>query len=273
MIAFDSRPITLAYIASLLSTTLSENQIIVATGESIAGKKRARTMLAPGSMSKRIVALCSDAMSEGVNLQQASAVVHLDMPSVVRIAEQRVGRVDRMDSPHQQIQTFWPEDAPEFALRSDDRFIERYETVESLIGSNMPLPPEMSGDHGGIVNAAELAQELEKGTEDSEWDGVQDAFAPVRDLVEGKVALVSAEVYKHFKHVSARVLSRVSIVRASQSWAFFCVSGTRIGAPHWALIERVQQRPCTQLKEIVEKLRGKLTPATENLHFDDGAAE
>lgn len=86
VVAFDSRPITLAYIGSCLSDKLEGGQIILATGESPDGKKRVRRALAPGSQSKRIVALCSDAMSEGVNLQQASAVVHLDMPSVVRIA-------------------------------------------------------------------------------------------------------------------------------------------------------------------------------------------
>src|SRR5437667_351043 len=53
-----------------------------------------------GSTASGVVALCSESMAEGYNLQRASAVVHLDMPSVVRTAEQRVGRVDRLDSPH-----------------------------------------------------------------------------------------------------------------------------------------------------------------------------
>ena len=35
-------------------------------------------------------------MNEGVNLQGASAIVHLDLPTTLRVAEQRV---DRMDSP------------------------------------------------------------------------------------------------------------------------------------------------------------------------------
>ena len=83
------------------------------------------------------IGLCSDSVAEGVNLQRAQAVVHLDMPSVVRIAEQRVGRIDRLDSPHDTIYAWWPEDAPEFALRSDERFIERYETVDNLLGSNV----------------------------------------------------------------------------------------------------------------------------------------
>lgn len=53
--------------------------------------------------SERIFALCSDAMHEGINLQGASVIVHFDMPTTLRIAEQRVGRVDRMDSPYERI--------------------------------------------------------------------------------------------------------------------------------------------------------------------------
>ncbi len=271
LIAFDSRPITLAYIASILRTKIDDSQVVVATGESPAAKKRVRTALAPGSQSKRIVALCSDAMSEGVNLQQASAVVHLDMPSVVRIAEQRVGRVDRMDSPHEHIETYWPEDAPQFALRSDERFIERYETVESLIGSNMPLPVELS-EGSSVVSAADLANEFERDSSDSDWDGVQDAFAPVRELVSGDNAIVTRETYEDYRHVSARVVSRVSLVKAAYPWAFFCVSGTRFGAPHWVFIEAKSESSLTHLKGIVEMLRERLTARTENLKFDDRAA-
>lgn len=50
------------------------------------------------------IGLCSDRLSEGENLQQAACVVRLDMPSLARIAEQRVGRVDRMDDPHREIE-------------------------------------------------------------------------------------------------------------------------------------------------------------------------
>lgn len=272
IVAFDSRPITLAFIAGILGTKLKDSQIIVATGESAAGKKRVRAALAPGSDSKGIVALCSDAMSEGVNLQQASAVIHLDMPSVVRIAEQRVGRVDRMDSPHKRIEAYWPEDAQEFRLRRDERFIERYETVESLLGSNLPLPSELTGSDE-VIDSAKLAKEYDEGRSDSEWDGVQDAFAPVRELVVGKNALVAPDTYEHYRHVTARVVSRVSIVGAETPWAFFCVSGTRIGAPHWVFVQHGGTQPITQLKEIVNELRQRLTSETRNLHFDDRAAK
>ncbi len=271
IIAFDSKPITLAYIASILLRKLPAKQIILATGESVSGKKRVRESLAPGSTGRGIVALCSDAMSEGVNLQQASAVVHLDMPSVVRIAEQRVGRVDRMDSPHRSIEAWWPEDTEEFALRRDDRFIERYETVESLLGSNMPLPPEMSTGASGraVLKAKDLVQEYEREAANASWDGVQDAFAPVRELVEGGGALVDVDTYRHYRGVTARVVSRVSLVKATRRWAFFCIGGTRIGAPHWVFIDPEEGEPQTQIREVVDALRRHLGPQAQSLAFDD----
>jgi hypothetical protein len=256
----------------MLAQKLGADKVILATGESAAGKQRAVKTLAPGSKETGMVALCSDAMSEGLNLQQASAMIHLDMPSVVRVAEQRVGRVDRMDSPHDVIEAWWPEDAEEFALRADERFVERYETVESLLGSNMPLPPELSATTSRAVRAAELVAEYERRGGEESWDGLQDAFAPVRALVEGTTSLVPQQVYRHYRHSQSRVVARVSVVDATSPWAFFCVAGTRIGAPHWVFVDSRRKDPLTQLSEVAQELRSRLNEATEDLAFDDHAA-
>src|SRR4029078_9568367 len=90
--------------------------------------------------SSRGIALCSDAMNEGINLQGGSAVVQFDMPTTLRVAEQRVGRVDRMDSPHDRIEVFWPQDSPSFATRADDLLTARNEESAALLGSNLPIP-------------------------------------------------------------------------------------------------------------------------------------
>lgn len=269
IVAFDSRPITLAYIAKTLRPKLGAPNVMLATGDSAEGKRGVRTALAPGSTRKGVVALCSDAMSEGINLQQASAIVHLDMPSVVRIAEQRVGRVDRMDSPHEAIEAWWPEDANEFALRTDERFVERYETVDSLLGSNMPLPEGLT-NASRIISAKDLIQEYDDG--EVSWDGLQDAFAPVRALVDGNEALVPYETYEHYRKVQAKVNARVSIIAATRPWAFFCIAGTKMGAPHWVFVESRQKQPITKLGDIAEALRLRLDSMTENLLFDDRAA-
>lgn len=268
MLAFDSRPITLHYLKNLVPAGKG-NRVVVATGSDQKGKEEVIRAFAHGSTEKRLIGLCSDSLAEGVNLQQASALVHLDMPSVVRIAEQRAGRVDRMDSPHKAIQLWWPDDGEEFALSSDDRFIERYDTVEQLLGSNMPLPEHLQRSRPGSVRAAELIKEYE----DAEpWDGIDDAFGPVRALIQGGEALVPPAVYEHYRKVQPRVVSRVSVVRARSPWAFFCLSAGTLGAPRWVFVPGMQGEPITELAQVSDKLRLHLGVDVESLKLDQSSA-
>ena len=272
LLAFDSRPITLATIQRLIEETAPGLRTVVATGDPSSSRNEMLETFKPGSEAVGVVGLCSDSLSEGVNLQQASALVHLDMPSVVRIAEQRVGRVDRMDSPHRSIEAWWPEDAPEFALSTDERFVERYETVESLLGSNMPLPDSLQASRSKLVRANDLVREFEKAAEKAQWDGIEDAFQPVRDLILGKHALVSEDVYDHYLGVSANVLARVSLVKAVRPWAFFCLSAGAFWAPRWIFMPDLGAAPVTDLAEVCEALRERVGPETSNLAMDAHAA-
>src|SRR6185295_4448487 len=89
---------------------------------------------------EKLVALCSDAMSEGINLPDAKALVLLDMPSVLRVIEQRIGRLERMDSEHEEIHVFWPNDSDEFSLKGDGRLVDILVTTEKLIRGNVDIP-------------------------------------------------------------------------------------------------------------------------------------
>jgi hypothetical protein len=123
VLAFDTYLITLHDFKRRL-TESGVDDVILATGETKGNRVQVQKRLGLGSTATGI-ALCSDAMAEGVNLQAASAVAFLDMPTVVRLAEQRIGRIDRMDTPHPAIEVFWPDDAEEFALRSAELFLDR----------------------------------------------------------------------------------------------------------------------------------------------------
>ncbi|MGE0082043.1 MAG: SNF2-related protein [Thiohalomonadaceae bacterium] len=272
VLAFDSRPITLAFMEQLIEEIAPKVRVITATGETPDKKREMMEAFRHGSKEKNLIGLCSDSLSEGVNLQQASVIVHLDMPSVVRIAEQRVGRVDRMDSPHVVIEAWWPDDATEFALSSDDRFIERYETVENLLGSNLPLPQEMLEQRRGPLCAHDLIEEYERGVELEEWDGISDAFKPVRQLVEGERALISGDVYEAYRHVKARVLSRVSLVRARAPWAFFCLSAGSFATPRWLMLPSRSARPIHELENITAALRERLTDQVEDIGMTEQAS-
>lgn len=272
VLAFDSRPITLALIRSLL-TQQSSARVLLATGDSGSDRHEIAEALRPGSTHQRVVALCSDSLSEGVNLQQASTIVHLDMPSVVRIAEQRVGRVDRMDSPHEAIDAWWPDDAPAFALSSDERFIERFETVENLLGSNLPLPEEMLGKGHNTVRTEELIREFEEQADADPWDGIRDAFQPVRDLLEGPRALVPDAIRDELHGHKDAAQARIAAVHAPEPFAFFCLAGDGEHAPRWILLRRRADRAKplvdTDLHRVCAHLRRLLGAATDSLPLDD----
>lgn len=253
LLAFDARPITLAVIARHLRARPDPVEVVIATGDRGSDRARALEAFARGSRAEGVVGLCSDSLAEGVNLQQASALVHLDMPSVVRIAEQRVGRVDRLDSPHEAIEAWWPEDAPEFALTSDERFLERYETVERLLGANMPLPEHLTSSEP--VSAADQIAAAEAAMRATPWDGIEDAFAPIRSLVDGEAPLVPAEVYASARGDLQRVNCQLSVVTSAHPWMFLCLHGGAFAAPRWLLLEGTDAQPVTDLPEICAALR------------------
>ena len=270
-IAFDSKPLTLAVIKKYLLMQNSNIEAILATGENKRERIKIKKLFDHSSKAKGIVALCSDSMSEGINLQQASVVTHLDMPSVVRVAEQRVGRVDRMDSPHKKIQAWWPDDAEPFCLSTDDRFVERLETVDVLIGSNMPLPDSISSNKIKI-SAKDAIKEQEK-LEQSEksWDELLDALQPVRELVYGHHSIIDKKMYDFYRHEKARVLSRVSLLKSNKSWAFFCIAGSLLGAPRWVFFSNDQPEPILRLNEIALQLKKVLQDDISSLKIDASA--
>lgn len=263
ILAFDTRPITLEIIRKHLEKMNGDFQVLVATGDAQSQRTGLLKRFAPSSQEPgKVIGLCSDSVSEGVNLQRARVVLHLNMPSVVRIAEQRVGRVDRLDSPHESIEAWWPQDHPSFALQTDERFIERYETVDNLLGSNMPLPDEVRAN-STVVTAEDAIRDFE--THAGQWDGIEDAFGPVRMLIEGEHALVAAEQVQAWRETEQRpIKSRVSLVASTTPWAFFCTAD-RSGIPRWIMLDRPNGRPISDLETIARFLQKNLKPETEGL--------
>ena len=262
VLAFDHHPITL----DELNCHLKNNacQVLVATGGTAAEQARLSKVLEHGSTHKKTVALCSDAMSEGRNLQAASVVVHLDMPSVVRLAEQRVGRIDRMDSEHAFIEAYWPDDAQEFKLRADERFYARHRFMADLIGANIKVP------NAEVVTPKQILEEIAQA---KPWDGLEDAFAPLRQLISGINRLVPEDIYEKTRHSTARVVSSVCAVKASSPWAFFAIAGTEWGAPRWVYMESIRANPETDLEKITQRLRENLTPDTREHDLDQKTAD
>jgi len=274
ILAFDSCLITLEIIKGYI-VSKNDCEVVVATGSHPRNRKKVNELFALGSEANGVIALCSDAMSEGLNLQQASTVLLLDMPSVIRIAEQRVGRVDRMDSPHKEIEVWWPVDSDAFSIKTDRKFFRRHKEVKDILGSNIELPEDLVPEE--MVDGPSTVEDMVKKLEDIEkkgeaWDGIYDAFQPVRELVDSEKGIVPKEVYNHLKHSKARVLSSISIVKANSAWAFFAIAGVDRGAPKWIYLNSLTSKPLVHLEEVAKTLRRLLTGDIENRKMDQAAS-
>jgi hypothetical protein len=273
VIAFDRNLITLHALSRELDAR-GHGETLLGTGAG--GRQQIANVFALGSDASGMVALCSDAMSEGMNLQAASAIVHLDLPSVIRLVEQRIGRVDRMDSPHERIQICWPNDSSEFALRSDERLIERDFDVHTLLGSNMRLPDSFGKGDGKQLRAADVVQELDREAKRRERRYAQqlpDALEAVRSLAIGRDALVPPDLYEAMRSSKARIETAVSVVNTDDGgWVFLAIEGSDRGTPRWVFLPSTDAQPITEIEEVSKALRLRLSGRPSNANFDDRAA-
>lgn len=271
ILAFDKSVITLHYLRALIKRRDAEARVLVATGENKRGRDEVLNTFKGGSGAGPAVALCSDSLSEGVNLQESSCAVHLDMPTVIRASEQRAGRVDRMDSDHEAIDVWYPRDAPEFAPTRAEKFIERHEQANRLMGTNAPLPEDMVVRDETPLTPEEHIAELEAHQTKDEWSDICDAFYPLYNLI-GEGGLVARSVYDQYRTLPVQLTARVSIVETHANWAFFCLRGSATSIPQWLLFKSESPRPTTNLTEIANFLREQLSDdSTRDAQKMDGA--
>jgi superfamily II DNA or RNA helicase len=261
ILAFDSTVITLDYLHKLISDKRPDLKVIVAAGHNTSNREQVTRLFAlENQADEQLIALCSDAMSEGINLQNASCLVLLDMPSVMRIIEQRIGRIERMDCEHDEISVLWPDDSEEFSLNGDKRMIETLMITEGLIGNNVEIPTAIYERHlKTSLNTKNLIQAFTEYTQEEHgWDGVRDSTQDLYSLIEGESALIDNSTYETYKDVDASVKTAISFLETDQPWSFFAFRGSTERSPKWLLIDS-KNKGYTDFSEIAEKLRQYLS--------------
>ena len=122
---------------------------LTAEGARVAGGKLSRaeaiarfSPLSNGASQPRLVddvrlLLTTDLLSEGVNLQDASVVVHLDLPWTAARIEQRVGRVARAGSRHERVAVYImsPPASGEVVLGIERRLREKIAAAAAAVGA------------------------------------------------------------------------------------------------------------------------------------------
>lgn len=124
---------------------------------------RASGVRAPSAAERIDLLLATDLLSEGVNLQDADMVIHLDVPWTAARMDQRVGRVSRMGSPHSQVRVFLirPPTSAETLLREEQLVSTKWALAARLVGSNSTAPlPALTEGRSGIASVPARTERL-----------------------------------------------------------------------------------------------------------------
>lgn len=107
----------------------------------------------PGPAEAIDLLLTTDLLSEGVNLQDAAVVVHLDIPWTLARMEQRVGRVARMGSRHERVDVHVLRPPRSAAAVLDTEMIvqRKWNIARSSVGTSQPDP---LAEAAPVANAA-----------------------------------------------------------------------------------------------------------------------
>jgi superfamily II DNA or RNA helicase len=213
------------------------------------------------------IGLMNDLMNEGINLQGANVVIHLTLPTTIRQVEQRIGRIDRMNTLHDDIEVYYPKRDP-VSAQMRDLLQSRHELVSSLIGSNIE-PPEgwteigfdENDDSGNLSDVDDIRSLLQHVNLNDH--GIRDAFHEVQQLV-GKEGLITEHLHARMENVEAKIVCSVTVLKSKKPWAMFCYETRTGNSSSWCLVDgnRVGVSDTkgiqTNLGEIVHFLRSEL---------------
>jgi hypothetical protein len=131
---------TADYLADQLKQRLKDVEVISVTGMLPPADREAR--IEELSKKPRRVLVCTDCLSEGINLQQHfDAVVHYDLSWNPTRHEQREGRVDRFGQPRQVVRllTYYGTDNKIDGIVIDV-LIRKHKKIRSSLGISVPVP-------------------------------------------------------------------------------------------------------------------------------------
>lgn len=128
---------------------LTERGAVVAGGR--LARRELLSQFAPGGVARVPAAeqvsllIATDLLSEGVNLQDASVVVHADLPWSPARFEQRVGRVRRLESRHDDVFVYAlrPPAPAELLLRMEERLRAKLVAAARTVGIHGTIMPRL----------------------------------------------------------------------------------------------------------------------------------
>ncbi len=171
---------------------------------------------APSSSERIDLLLATDLLAEGVNLQDASVVLHLDLPWTGARLEQRVGRSRRMGALHSitSVYAVAPPAESERVLRVESRIARKLGRARAVLGGDLVLlrSNQPSAEAGEAREHARITQQLAGWLDGGRADFHQPLIAAVRSHVSGALIAVRQASASHLLAVAADGCASDSVV-------------------------------------------------------------
>ncbi len=151
---------TAGYLAEAVRKHVKNRATVEAVTGTLAPEDREARVNILAASPRRIL-ICTDCLSEGINLQESfDAVVHYDLSWNPTRHEQREGRVDRYGQPAPTVRTvlYYGTNNPMDGLILEV-LLRKHQTIKSSLGISVPVPMDTSS----VVNALAEALLLRKG--------------------------------------------------------------------------------------------------------------
>ncbi len=154
---------TVHYVVEHLRSSLRKVEVMGITGSLPPAEREQRVNELKG-FEKRVL-VCTDCLSEGINLQDGfDAVMHYDLSWNPTRHEQREGRVDRYGQPKDTVKilTYWGADNPIDGIVLEV-LLRKHQTIRTALGISVPMPGDPNQIAEAIIEGILLRQPKGKG--------------------------------------------------------------------------------------------------------------
>jgi superfamily II DNA or RNA helicase len=178
---------TADYVAERLRDRLPKDVEVVSVTGTLPPAEREQRVLGMGKSERRVL-VCTDCLSEGINLQDHfNAVIHYDLSWNPTRHEQREGRVDRYGQASRQVKvvTYYSTDNQIDGIVLNV-LLRKHKTIRSSLGISVPVPVDSNQVMEAILEGLLLK---EKGLGTSETEQLQfniDFFKPKQDSLHSE---------------------------------------------------------------------------------------
>lgn len=274
ILLFDRSPITIVYFYEMFSNTNIKTYFT--TGKTEKNKQQIKSIFSPDSVhDEGAIAFCTDVFSEGVNLQKADTIMFSDLPYTPKLVEQRIGRIDRMNSMHKEVNVVWVKYPDCLLLPNDVEFNRRYNTISEILGSNYELPDffkdyskkkvedvvELSADMIEEKNAEldSYQGDIETLAKDTEIFVFNDAFGDYEKLLKYTNKDFYSSKNKYLSKIMEENGSIYSFVESDSNWCVLYLFDKENKCPILLFIDIDGEKVYNDLFEMTPKMINKFS--------------